>query len=416
MKDSEQRSKQLQRYLTLFPWFGGFSADLLFWIAIDSLFLQFVKGLTLSEIVFVTACSDVLGILLQFPMIWLIEKLGNTKTVRLGASIALLSSLVLTLGEGFLMMVLGKALRELSFSCKTMNNVSLKHNLELLERPRDFIRYSTKANTVYAVTTMLISLFASLLFNYNHYLPMLGCIAVCLFCVILSFFMADYTEEDRLAFQHREKKRKEKLHLPRLTLWAFISYGIFFSIVTTGQDNTKLFIQDELWKGFDEEHTALIIGVIVFISRVVRVFANILFQKIYHRLGNRSGILLPFLLFSCFVCMLLGYFIPNNLAIAKYTVMGFGYIIILFTRDPFKLYIQDLVMHHSENRHHPKIMMLLELSRKITTAVIGLSFASILAVTSMASIILIYAVYALIEILVGIYLYHLTKPADCASA
>ncbi len=407
MNNSEKRSKQLNRYLTVFPWFTGFSADLLFWIAIDSLFLQFAKGIPLTDIVWITAVSDALGIVLQFPMLKLVEKLGNTNSVRVGAFLAVASSLTLTFGQGFYMMVLGKALREISFSFKTMNSVSLKHNLELLGQPQEFIRYSTKANTIYAVTTMLISLVASMMFNLNHYLPMLCCIAFCVLCCVLSFFMADYAEEDTRAMPKADHPVKEKIRFSKLIIWSLITYGIFFSIVTTGQDNTKLFVQDELWKAFDEANTALIIGVIVFISRVVRVFANIVFQNIYIKMRDKVGILLPVLLFSSFGFMLCGYMIPNSIPILKYSLMGLGYIIILFARDPFKIYIQDLVMHRSENRHHPKVMMLLELSRKIITAVIGLSFAAIVSATSMVSIIIIYAIYAAIEIGVGVYLYRL---------
>ncbi len=409
MNHPERRTKQFKRYLAFYPWFTGFSADLLFWIAIDSLFLQFVKGIPLSDIVWITAVSDTLGIILQFPMLKVVERLGNTRSVRLGTFLALASACTLTFGQSFAMMVLGKALRELSFSCKTMNSVSLKHNLECLGRQQEFFGYSTKGNTIYAITTMLISLVASMMFNFNHYLPMLCCIAFCILCCILSFYMADYTEEDIRAVPQKEQPVKEKTRFSKLIIWSLVTYGIFFSIVTTGQDNTKLFVQDELWKSFDEANTALILGVIVFTSRVVRVFANIVFQNIYMKMRNKVGILLPLLLFSSFVFMLGGYAVPSTAPIFKYSLMGLGYIVILFARDPFKIYIQDLVMRKSENRYHPKIMMLLELSRKITTAIIGLSFAAIVSATSMVSIIVIYAIYAGIEIGVAIYLYRLTK-------
>jgi hypothetical protein len=57
--------KKLNRFNKVFPWFAGLSGDLLFWVAIDTLFLTVVKKFNASQIVSLTSISLITCILLQ---------------------------------------------------------------------------------------------------------------------------------------------------------------------------------------------------------------------------------------------------------------------------------------------------------------------------------------------------------------
>ena len=61
----------------------------------------------------------------------------------------------------------------MAFTFKNMANAILKNNLELQQKSEDYIKIQTKSNTIYAVVTMIISFVASILFNFNNYLPMI---------------------------------------------------------------------------------------------------------------------------------------------------------------------------------------------------------------------------------------------------
>ena len=56
---------KLKRFNKIFPWYDGLSGDLLFWVAIDTLFLTVVKNFTASQIVSLTSISMIINILLQ---------------------------------------------------------------------------------------------------------------------------------------------------------------------------------------------------------------------------------------------------------------------------------------------------------------------------------------------------------------
>ena len=404
--------QNLIKFNKLFPWFAGLSGDLLFWVAIDTLFLTVVKNFNVSQIVSLTSISLITCILLQIPLLNIIKKIGNTKSVRLGSLLLLISSILLTLGTNYIIVVIGKILYEVAFTFQNMINVVLKNNLELQNRENEYIKFRTNANTIYAIATMIISFVASFMFNINNYLPMIGCITFCFVCFVLSFNMIDYSNNNCIKGKtYKENKDKlKKINYSKIVLFIIISYGLFYPIVNSGQSNGKLFIQQELLKNFNVEKTALIIGLILCISRIVRVISNILFNKIYIKYKNKVGVILSFIL-SLSLCLMLGGYLISFSIILKILVMSLGYIIILFIRDPFKVYMQDLALKKAEKEQQQSLLTTLELSRKIIRAIISLSFTVILVNNPMIIVITILIILSIVEIFISLKLYKMIK--DC---
>ena len=359
----------------------------------------------MPQIVSLTTVSLITCIALQVPLLKIIKKIGNTNSVRLGSMLLLVSSLLLTFGQNYIVVALGKVIYEIAFTFQNMANAVLKNNLELQDRNNEYIKVKTKSNTIYATVTMIISFIASLMFNLNNYLPMFGCIAFCLICFILSFYIVDYSKYNRIK-EETKIKSKTKINYTRLIIVLIVSYGLFYPIVNSGQSNGKLFIQQELLLNFDVEKTALIIGVILCISRIVRVVSNISFNKIHSKYKEKVGVILPILLSISIVLMILGSFIKNSIML-KFVIMSLGYIIILFIRDPFKVYMQDLALRKVGKEGQQSLLTTMELSRKIGRAIMSLSFTMILVNNPMITVIAILFVLSIIEILVSIKLYKL---------
>ena len=202
---------KLKRFNKIFPWYDGLSGDLLFWVVIDTLFLTVVKNFTASQIVSLTSVSMIINILLQVPLLKIIHKIGNTKSVRLGSFLLLISSILLTFGKNYITIVIGKIFYEMAFTFQNMINAVLKNNLELQHKENEYIKYRTKANTIYAAVTMIISFIASIMFNINNYLPMIGCITFCVICFILSWYMVDYSKDDKKIIENNKERNKGKI-------------------------------------------------------------------------------------------------------------------------------------------------------------------------------------------------------------
>lgn len=141
----------------------------------------------------------------------------------------LLSSILLTFGTDYIIIVIGKICYETAFTFQNMINAVLRNNLELQGKTNEYIKYRTNANTIYAVVTMIISFVASIMFNINNYLPMIGCIIFCLICFILSFYMIDYSNNDCVKVTNYEKNKDKprKISYSKIVLFIIISYGFF---------------------------------------------------------------------------------------------------------------------------------------------------------------------------------------------
>ena len=397
---------KLKRFNKIFPWYDGLSGDLLFWIAIDTLFLTVVKKFTAAQIVSLTSISMIINILLQVPLLKIIQKIGNTKSVRVGSLLMLVSSILLTFGRNYLTIVIGKIFYEMAFTFQNMINAVLKNNLELQHKENEYIKYRTKANTIYALVTMIISFVASIMFNINNYLPMIGCITFCIICFILSWYMVDYSKDDKKIIENNKERNKGKIQHTKIIVFILISYGLFYPIVNSGQSNGKLFIQQELLKLYDVEKTALIIGAILCVSRIVRLISNIKFDKIHKKYKDKVGIILSVSLSLSLVLMIIGYNI-SSIPVMKFGIMSLGYIIILFIRDPFKVYMQDLALKNTDKKSQQTLLTTMELSRKIVRTIISLSFTAILVNNPMVLVISILVVLSIVEVFVSLYLYKM---------
>ena len=155
---------------------------------------------------------------------------------------------------------------------------------------------------------------------------------------------------------------------------------------------------------FDNETTALIIGAIVIISRVVRVVSNVIFVKLYDKYQEKMGVVLPILLCASFGLLLFGSFIPQ--IVAKIIVMTFGYIIILFIRDPYRLYIQDVIFSSTPKEQHQTLLAVFAFGVKVATAGTGLVYSAILLAYPMVVTIAIMFAITAVEIVLSMVLYR----------
>lgn len=147
------------------------------------------------------------------------------------------------------------------------------------------------------------------------------------------------------------------------------------------------------------------------VSRIVRVISNMGFNKIHSKYKEKVGFILPILLSISIILMIVGSII-NSFIILKFIIMSLGYIIILFIRDPFKVYIQDLALRNVDQNSQQTLLTTMELSRKIIRTIISLNFTIILLNNPMMIIMVILFALSIIEVLLSIRLYKLVSKAN----
>ena len=237
MEDKINRSNKL------FPVFFGLSADLVFWIIIDMLFLTTVKGLSASQINSIKAIATFLGIIVQFFGINIIRKLGNITSIRIGTIMLFLAQLLNTIGKKFYIFLIAEILYTIGFVFKDMDSVILLKNLRYKKNDTEYLKYQTRGNVVYSFVTLIISIVSGFLFNISPYLPMILGLVICFINILLTLFFYEAPLKEK-----SDKKYKFSFNLDKRTLLLILFCGIFYAMIAVGQRNSKLFIQYDMQK------------------------------------------------------------------------------------------------------------------------------------------------------------------------
>ena len=351
----EERNIKLSN--KIYPIFYGFSSDLVFWIAINTLFLTTVKHLNASQINTINFVGTLVAIVIQLFSIKFIRKIGNLNSIKLGTIMLFLAVLIFTVGTEYYMFFIAQILYSCGFIFKQMDNVVLIKNLKYLNKSEEYIKYQSKGSTLYSLTTLIISIFSGLLFNINNYIPMIFCLIICFINIIVSNFFYEAKIEGQYT------NEKSSFRFSKLLFLIIALYGLFYASVSVGQTNSKLFMQYDMSNFLSVDKIAIYLSIFISLSRVVRTVSDMLFLKVYNKMKNNIIILLEVALLTTFILMLVGHFIGNGML--GIIIMSFGFFTFLAIRDPFDNYMRKICFDNCEVQNHDRAIVYLSLSRKI---------------------------------------------------
>ena len=394
--------KKLKTVNKLFPWYSGLSTDLIFYIAINTIWLTTIKGFSPAQITFLFTISSLFGIMFQIPLLKIIKRLGNTKSIRIGSLCMLIASIMLTFCTNYIFFAVANIFLEMSLVFEMMSAILIRNNLEYQNKTDEYIKIRSKASMVYAISTTAITLFIGKLFNIHQYLPMILGIITCLLCFIASLFIFDIDEikDNKIS----KEKVKQNLAFPKpikLFLLLLLFYGLSYGIVIISQQNSKLLIQYELIKFLSIEKVATYLGIILFISRMTRAIINYLFPKIYKKVNNKMSIFLVISLLVSSVLLLTGFYLNTNYYI-KVFIMTIGFSILPSLRDPIKIYTQNLILQTYDKTVQKDIMIYLSLARHIGKFLLSLIASFVLLKLPIQYLFLIFLITTIPLIIISI--------------
>lgn len=392
----KQDESKINRSIKIYPLFASFTGDLIFFVPIDTLFLTLVKGLNASQITAMTMISLIMCIVFQKVILFIVKKIGNVNSLRLGASMLLIASLILTFGKSFVAMLLYKTTHELAVMFLNMDEIILKNNLKALNRKDDYFKIRNKSKIVYATITLFTALVAGQMFNINNYLPMYLSIIIYIFVLETAFLYYEAKGNNELEI----KKDNKKLKITSLMFYVILSNAVFYSIIKMGQNNSKLFMQYDFQKFLSVEMVTYYITIIVFISRIVRLIGNVIFGKLYKRIKDKMSVILTICLALSFLLLITGHFIESNFA-CKVTIMSLGFFLILAIRDSFQTYIEDVALSISNKQEQQTIIIKIEVYRRLGTLLLSTIFTLILLKYELIVIEMILLILSVIEIYIN---------------
>lgn len=392
----KQDESKINRSIKIYPLFASFTGDLIFFVPIDTLFLTLVKGLNASQITAMTMISLIMCIVFQKVILFIVKKIGNVNSLRLGASMLLIASLILTFGKSFVAMLLYKTTHELAVMFLNMDEIILKNNLKALNRKDDYFKIRNKSKIVYATITLFTALVAGQMFNINNYLPMYLSIIIYIFVLGTAFLYYEAKGNNELEI----KKDNKKLKITSLMFYVILSNAVFYSIIKMGQNNSKLFMQYDFQKFLSVEMVTYYITIIVFISRMVRLIGNVIFGKLYKRIKDKMSVILTICLALSFLLLITGHFIESNFA-CKVIIMSLGFFLILAIRDSFQTYIEDVALSISNKQEQQTIIIKIEVYRRLGTLLLSTIFTLILLKYELIVIEMILLILSVIEIYIN---------------
>jgi hypothetical protein len=166
-------------------------------------------------------------------------------------------------------------------------------------------------------------------------------------------------------------------------LLALVMYGLTFAIGMRCITDGKLFIQQDLLKTLDLPKTTSIIGAIYFISRIVRFVSNFLFVRIYGKCKLATIFIYTGSLVCAFVALLSGAMVTP--LYGKIALLACGYFLVLFSIDPTKLFVQQVIIKYTPNEQHRDWFSYMGLLYDIFMLVMSTAFSAVVAKYSMGT-------------------------------
>ena len=372
----EQNISKIKRSIKLYPIFYAFSADLIFFVPIDTLYLNLVKGMDASQISAMTMIGLLVCILAKNTIVKIAKKIGNANSVKVGALMLFIASIILTFGKSFISLVMYKIIYEVAFMFWDLTSILLRNDLIYLNKQDKYFSIRNKAKVMYGITTMITALASGYLFNLDKYLPMYISIIMyfIIFIVSFAFYEEKVDEENDIKQTNTDN---QKILITSTIFFIILSNAIFYTVIKLGQNNSKLFMQYDFQKVLSVEMVTYLITVIVFISRIIRIIGNIIFDKLYLRIKDKMSMVLTILEFMAFALLIIGHFIGFNF-ILKIIVMSAGFFLILAIRDSFSIYIEDTALKITKQDEQQKIMINIETYRKLGQLLLSVVFTLIL--------------------------------------
>ena len=395
-----KKLRKAEYTVKVLPWFMGLSNDLMFYIAVNTLFFTAAKGMTAAEITFLTTVSGTACILLQTPILAIVHKIGNTRSVRLGTLLLLAGSILLTFGPSYPFIMAGHICYACSMLFKHMDNVMLQSDLDYLGQHDGYIIQKNKAGILYSAVTTGVALVAGPLFKVNTYLPMYLYIAVCVINVLIAFTLVDVEEHPRL------KKEKKRGSISKPVVFIILAYGLVYALIASGQSNVKLLLQYQLSDFFDVGTTAAWFSVILVLSRIARIISNLLFYRMYQICKDRLVFLIPIACGIAFLLAAAGCFVPY--LYVKMILITLGFCIILGIRELYSTYMNNLALKKTDPEDHQSVVSYLGFARKVGDTVLSFIVSLLLIRVEMIWVVFVLMGIAAAAVIMNIRLYQKT--------
>ena len=395
-------------FYRIYPWQNAIETEFLFFAVCDVMFLHSVKNISFAQISFLIFFSLLFSLIVQYPLLKCIHRMGNRNSVRAGSLFFLLSALCITFAPNYGIIVVGGILKCIGHTFNSLGAALLKEKLVQDGKGTEYVNFQSDANNAVCLLMMISSFACGFLYSLNPYYPMFGCITICALGVILSFLMTSCIEADganvKSVPKSSEKQARSWGGIPIL-----VSFAVMTAITGIGLSYARINFQEVLTLQYDGTEVMSQLGYVTFLVFLFRFLSNVLMSKFFVRFKRWICVGLQILLVVSLVLQILPWVYPPTMAILA--LMAIGYLVMVFVRDPYITAIQNDSLMTADKTKRQNNLILLNVSKKAGALLLSAVCTLILRETSILPVMTSMITFAVVSLI----LLAVTLPR-CASS
>lgn len=182
--------------MKIYSLYRAISLDLIFYYAIEFLFLTQVKHISSSDFVLSTSMYAIFMIIFQIPASTIIDKLGTRKCTIIANIFNTIFVILIMCCSNLATLILAQFVSALCFSLKDISDITLiKYSIPKTEKAGEiFSKLEGRGFKNYFVFNSISAMFAGFLYVINPYIPLILSLIIATISTIISFGFKDIEE------------------------------------------------------------------------------------------------------------------------------------------------------------------------------------------------------------------------------
>ena len=270
------------------------TADLLFYYAVEYIFLTQVKGLSAGDIVLANAFWGVFQFILQIPTTVLSEKIGDRKSIIISNITSAIEVIIILFCNSFGILLISYFLSAFSYAIGGVSgNRMLNQSIPNCEKHKSniFANIEAKGLENFYFISAISGMLSGFLYLINPYIPFIVCILISLVAARIATFYTDIKQKDEVDDENISKKYSEYFHDLKVAFsFIFTSKRLKALMLYSGFMFSLIIVMNNYEMGLLEEInvSAAGIGAIYALMQIVAGIASKNHNKFHKKFKNKT--------------------------------------------------------------------------------------------------------------------------------
>ncbi len=226
----------------LYKFYRAVGYDYLFYTVISFLFLTQTKGLSVGQIMYISAIYYLTLAIFQIPASYIVEKMGLKKALILGNLFWVVHAIIIILADRFIIFAFCEPISAFGSALKCLTETQILYeSLKKSNNAKNFSKIEGSGVAAYYVVEALSCIFIGSLFEINNYIPIFMTLAVFIISLITSMFFEEVENESSTRVEFKEfkndfKQISKSKRIKSIFIYVIVMSGIIGVMKTLQKD------------------------------------------------------------------------------------------------------------------------------------------------------------------------------------